>query len=92
MPAADTSRFEEEASQQGYAIFQRVLAPLEGLGDHEHDFDVWGLVTKGEFHITCEGATRIYREGEEFKLKAGEAHSDAAGPQGVTFVVGRRQR
>jgi len=36
MPAADTSRFEEKVSQQGYSIFQRVLAPLEGLGDHEH--------------------------------------------------------
>lgn len=92
MSAIDTSEFEAKVSAQGYEIFQRTLGPLEGLSDHAHDYDVWGLVTSGEFRITVDGATTGYREGQEFRLEAGCDHRESAGPEGVSFVVGRRTR
>ncbi len=91
MSATDTSAFEAKVSAEGYEIFKRTLQPGEGLDDHAHDFDVWGLVTAGEFRITVEGTTTGYRAGQEFRLDSGCEHSESAGPEGVTFVVGRRK-
>lgn len=90
MAITDTAAFEAKAAAQGYKIFRRTLGPSEGLGDHTHDYDVWGLVTSGEFRITENGTTRVYPEGAEFRLEAGCAHSESAGSQGCSFVVGRR--
>ena len=92
MAITDTSDFEAKVLEQGYDVFRRTLEPSEGLGDHAHDYDVWGFVTAGEFSITVEGTTKSYSEGEEFLLEAGCEHSEAAGPEGCTFVVGRRAR
>ena len=90
MASIDTSAFEARVAEQGYEVFRRTLGPSEGLGDHAHDYDVWGLVISGEFRITVEGTTTRYREGEEFLLEAGCAHSESAGTQGCSFLVGRR--
>ena len=90
MSITDTSAFEEKVSGKGYVIVHKTLKPFEGLDDHAHDYEVWGLVMEGEFRITVDGETRGYREGEEFQLDAGCDHSESAGPEGVTFVVGRR--
>lgn len=90
MAVTDTSAFKAKVAAQGYDVFRRSLQPSEGLGDHAHDYDVWGFVTSGEFRITIEGTTSSYREGEEFLLEAGCEHSESAGEQGCTFVVGRR--
>ena len=92
MSITDTSDFEAKVSAQGYAIVRKTLGPSEGLGDHAHDYDAWGLVTAGEFRITVDGETKSYREGEEFRLGAGCGHSESAGPAGVSFVVGRLMR
>ena len=90
MVIADTSAFEAKVTAEGYEVFRKTLGPEEGLGDHAHDYDVWGLVTAGEFRISCGGSTRSYRAGEEFLLAAESEHSEAAGPEGCSFVVGRR--
>ena len=90
MAITDTSAFEAKVAAQDYDVFRRTLGPSEGLGEHAHDYDVWGYVTSGEFRITVQGTTKIYREGEEFLLETGCAHSESAGPEGCTFVVGRR--
>lgn len=92
MAVSDTSAFEAKVSEKGYEIFRRTLGPSEGLSDHDHDYDVWGLVISGEFRITINGTTSSYREGEEFLLEAGCDHSESAGLEGVSFVVGRRTR
>lgn len=92
MGIADTSGFETKASSQGYAIVKRSVGPSEGLDDHDHDYDVWGLVTEGEFQITVDGETRRYPTGSEFRLEAGCPHSERAGPDGASLVVGRLHR
>lgn len=89
----DTSAFEKKVSSQGYDIIvRRDLPPLEGLDDHAHDYDVWGLITKGEFRITMNDETRSYREGDEFQLDAACPHSESAGEGGASLVIGRRTR
>lgn len=92
MTTADTSAFEKRVEAQGYAVVPRNLGPSEGLDDHSHDFDAWGLITEGEFHITVDGTTTVYRAGDEFQLPAGRIHSEKAGPAGVTFIAGRRTK
>jgi len=92
MDAIDTSAFEAKLTAEGYRIFHRSLAPAKGLGDHVHDFDVWGLVLSGVFNITRGGTTTPFGPGQAFRLDAGCEHSECAGPDGVTFVVGRRAK
>ena len=92
MSLHDTAEFEAKVKEQGYVTVRKSLGPGEGLGEHAHEFDVWGLVTQGEFSITVEGQTASYKEGEEFQLDAGCLHSEQAGPQGASFVSGRRTR
>lgn len=65
---------------------------MEGLDDHAHDYDVWGLIIEGEFRITMNGEARSYREGDEFQLDADCPHSESAGEEGVSLVIGRRSR
>jgi len=61
------------------------------LGDHDHPFDVRGLVTAGEFTVTIDGDSRRYGPGDQFAVVAGRVHSEVVGPEGVTFLVGRRE-
>jgi quercetin dioxygenase-like cupin family protein len=88
----DTDKFEKRATSEGYAVSPREVGPSEGLDDHTHDFDAWGLITAGEFHITVDGKTTVYATGDEFKLPAGCLHSEKAGPTGASFLAGRRMK
>lgn len=90
MARIETDEFQKRVEGQGYAVVPREVGPSEGLDDHTHDFDAWGLVTAGEFHITVDGNTTVYRPGEEFKLPAGCLHAERAGPAGASFLAGRR--
>lgn len=92
MTEIDTDEFERRVRAQGYVTVPREVAPSDGLDAHTHDFDAWGLITSGEFHITVDGKTSIYKPGEEFQLPAGCDHSERAGPAGATFIAGRRAR
>ncbi len=92
MAIIDTDSFERRVAAEGYVTVARELGSAERLDDHSHDFDAWGLITSGEFNITVDGETKIYRAGDEFKLAAGCVHSECAGPSGVTFVAGRRSK
>lgn len=92
MTQIDTAAFEERVEAEGYSVVPRELGAGEGLGEHAHEFDAWGLVTAGEFHITVDGNKSVYRPGEEFKLPAGCLHSERAGPEGAAFIAGRRMK
>ncbi len=86
----ETKAFESRLAQEGFTVVNRELAPGEGADDHAHDFEAWGLVTAGAFHITCAGESRRYGPGDEFRVAAGTPHSERAGEAGAAFVVGRR--
>lgn len=84
------AEFEAKLSADGYReIMTRTMEPRPSNPEHAHEFSVRGLVTAGEFIITCGGAARSYTAGEVFEVAAGERHSEAVGPDGVSLTTGR---
>ena len=60
------------------------------LGEHQHPFDACALVTAGDFTLVVDGVSTCYRTGDIFRLAAGTPHLEAAGPQGASYLSGRR--
>ena len=87
----DLPAFEAELRSQGYQVITTVNQPPGyAMGEHAHAFDACALITEGAFTITVQGQARHYQKGEVFRLPAGTVHSEHAGPQGVTYLAGRR--
>jgi len=57
---------------------------------HTHPFEAKALVLQGELTIRVDGAERVYRPGDVFHLHAHVAHEERYGPDGVTYLVGRK--
>ena len=68
--------------QRGAGIF---------LDTHAHPFEAKALILSGELSICTATEDRSYRTGEVFHLAAGMPHSERYGPEGVTYLVGRKQ-
>ena len=60
------------------------------MGEHQHPFDACALITAGDLTLVVAGVSSQYRVGEVFRLAAGTPHLEAAGPQGVSYLAGRR--
>ena len=60
------------------------------LGEHQHPFDACALITAGDITLVVDGVSSRYRAGDIFRLPAGTPHLEAAGPQGVSYLSGRR--
>jgi len=87
----DTTGFEARLEREGYPeIRTNALQPNCHNAEHSHPFDVLALVLEGDITLTIEGRARTYRAGDEFTMKAGCAHVEDVGPQGVRYLVGRR--
>ena len=85
--------FETSVLAEGYdAVVPVDRAVGYSLTDHKHTFDACALITKGEFTITVDGRSHCYRVGEIFRLPAGTVHEESAGPQGASYLSGRRER
>jgi len=87
----DTTEFTAALVREGYGeVSTRVREPLVELGDHSHPYDVRALMLAGELTLTFEGKTQVCRGGDIFTMKADCLHSEKFGPEGATFLVGRR--
>jgi quercetin dioxygenase-like cupin family protein len=60
------------------------------LGEHQHPFDACALITSGDITLVVGGTARKYAAGDIFRLAAGIVHQEGVGPEGVSYVVGRR--
>lgn len=60
------------------------------MGEHQHPFDACALITAGDITLVVDGVSSRYRVGDIFRLPAGTPHLEAAGPQGVSYLSGRR--
>jgi hypothetical protein len=58
---------------------------------HSHPFDVRALLIAGELTLSANGKPTTYCAGEIFTLSAGCEHVEQFGPQGATYLVGRRR-
>jgi quercetin dioxygenase-like cupin family protein len=86
----DARAFETELTRDGYQRIETKELPRGYRADsHAHDFSVRALVLAGEITLTWNGSSRTFAAGEEFTMSAGCAHSEAVGPDGVRYLVGR---
>ena len=57
---------------------------------HQHPFDACAMITAGDITLVVDAVSTSYGTGDVFRLPAGTPHHEAAGPQGVSYLSGRR--
>ena len=88
----DTKEFSATLSRDGYTeISTRNQAPLLENSAHSHPFDVRALMLSGEMTLSYEGKTQVCRAGDVFTMQAGCEHAEKFGPDGASYLAGRRQ-
>jgi quercetin dioxygenase-like cupin family protein len=58
--------------------------------NHTHSFEAKALILEGELTLRIGDNETLYQAGDVFHLKANEVHSERCGPQGVSYLVGRK--
>lgn len=87
----DRDTFTRELEAEGFRETVTVeREPNGGLEIHSHPFEAKALVLQGELVICVDDTPRRYGEGEVFHLHAECPHAETYGPQGVTYLVGRK--
>jgi len=83
--------FHDELKSNRFAEAVALDRPIGyALGEHQHPFDACALVTAGDITLVVDGVSTRYGAGDVFRLAAGTPHLEAAGPQGVSYLSGRR--
>ena len=85
------SEFRAALVNEGFGDIEvrTVAANVHNQG-HSHAFDVRALMLAGELTLSAQGTQATYRAGEIFSLPANCEHVEQFGPQGATYLVGRR--
>ncbi len=87
----ERARFEQELRALGYELSTVTRTAHGRLDVHTHPFEARALILAGEIRIQCAGQEeKLYRPGEVFHLEHEEPHSESYGPEGVTYLVGRK--
>ncbi len=88
----DMAGFTAGLAHDGYDDAEtKSVAAGQIVPDHTHGFDLRALVLDGAMTIEVGGVVITYRTGEVFTMTDGRQHSEAVGPAGVRFLVGRRR-
>ena len=83
--------FESTLRREGFDEVKTNTLPAGRVTSiHDHPFETRVLVTAGEITLTVAGTAQAYREGDSFTLPLHCRHEEAVGPEGVSYVVGRR--
>ena len=75
------------------AFQETVTVQREANGEmaiHTHPFEAKALILQGQLEISVDGGERLYRVGDVFHLAANAPHAERYGPDGVTYLVGRK--
>ncbi|GAB3491244.1 hypothetical protein GCM10027399_09150 [Curvibacter fontanus] len=87
----DPELFRQQLQAAGFEQITLVTREPEGFLDaHTHPFEARALILSGEITLVCQGQEQRYRPGEIFHLALAEPHTERYGPQGVTYLVGRK--
>jgi quercetin dioxygenase-like cupin family protein len=86
----DRTDFEAALQRDGYQVVARTMEPNMTNPEHAHDFDARVMVVAGEMTLDRDGARHAYHPGESFEITQGHRHAEIAGPDGATYVAGRR--
>ena len=82
--------FEAELQREGYQVFYGGLQAGMVNPDHAHEWDARVMVIGGEITVTRGAKAETFRAGDSCAVPAGEVHAERVGPQGVAYIVGRR--
>jgi quercetin dioxygenase-like cupin family protein len=86
----DRTMFESELQRDGYQVVQNTMQPNAINPEHAHDFDARLMVVAGEMTIVVGDQCNTYQVGDTFSMTHGCRHAEHAGPNGATYVAGRR--
>ena len=87
----NTQEFHDELKAHGFDAALAIDRPVGyAMGEHQHPFDACALITAGDITLVVDGVSTRYGAGDIFRLPAGTPHLEAAGPQGVSYLSGRR--
>ncbi len=87
----DTEIFKRELGELGFTeVLTRSWPPNQFIDTHTHSFEVRALVLEGELVLGCDGQNKALRAGDIFTLEANRPHTEQYGPQGATYLVGRK--
>ncbi len=87
----DPERFTLQLREQGFEQVTTVMREPNGFLDtHTHPFEAKALILSGEITLVCQGREQRYQPGEVFHLAMAEPHTERYGPQGVSYLVGRK--
>ncbi len=87
----DTEQFKQELAREGYEVVTKKMEANVRNEVHTHPFDVRLMVLSGEMSVAYEGRTTTCHSGDTFAMRAGCEHAESYGPEGATYLVGRRQ-
>lgn len=87
----DIAGFESGLKSDG---FQQIVTKAVAAGTHNtahaHAFEVRALVLDGRISLTVAGVSSTYEKGQVFTMAANCPHAEQIGPEGVSYLVGRR--
>jgi len=85
------SEFRSALAAEGYTTLVVVTYEPNGARDtHEHPFESKGLILTGQLELEIDGVTTRYRAGDVFQLRHAQPHVERYGPEGVSYLVGRK--
>ncbi|PQV53882.1 cupin domain-containing protein [Paraburkholderia sp. BL21I4N1] len=88
----DREAFTESLTKDGFPEAVVITKePSTTMAVHTHPFEAKALILEGELHIICGDEERLYQAGDVFHLAANKPHSERYGPNGVTYLVGRKE-
>ena len=87
----NADQFTRELMRDGFEPATRTMDPNVINATHAHPFEVRALMLAGELTLRFEGQTQVCRAGDVFTMRAGCEHDERFGPEGATYVAGRRQ-
>ncbi|RKP51901.1 cupin domain-containing protein [Pararobbsia silviterrae] len=83
--------FEALLADEGFPAGVRVERPAnDTMDEHSHPFEAKALILAGEIRLMTADGERVYHTGQIFHLRANERHTENYGPDGVTYLVGRK--
>jgi quercetin dioxygenase-like cupin family protein len=88
----DRDSFNRSLAAEGFPPGVLVVREANGFVDlHAHPYEAKALVLGGELRIVVDGITCTYGAGQVFHLAPNLPHREYYGPQGVEFLVGRKE-
>ena len=85
-----TDAFRKALLKDGFTVVERSVAPNSSLEEHDHAWEVKAMITAGSFYVHTEAEQKTYSEGEVFTLTANEPHTEGAGENGASLLIGRK--